>query len=474
MISNLNKKKVLIIDDSRTWRTILSDIFEKNEFLVQTAENGTIGYNLAFQFLPDLIITDVIMPGISGYVLCRLLRENELFSNTPIVILTGINENLDKFWAHESGASEFLSKNSDIEKNIYKFLEKNMDKISKNKKYALEGANQRIIDESDALHLVSKLMEGLLINSVIEIRFMELFKYILDFSSFNKQLFFYFNNIINLESIILYSSTQNMGTFLVNSKKKNFSNEYLKNKISTILEKPIIPSGYSFYGTVDKNSKDKINIENSYIYKNEKNSSFIVLENYEKFSKMELDKLSGLNTSFSILFMFLVNLIELRNESELDELTGLFTFKKLIRITDGLMSKAKRGKELFSLIMMDIDNFKIINDTYGHNFGNYVLKNIGSIIKENIRNYDLPFRYGGEEFLIILPSTKKEETYKVAERIRKDIEKLKLKDNVKVTVSIGITEYIEQENFQETIEESDKAMYISKKNGKNQTNYYKK
>lgn len=474
MSFKLHKKKVLIIDDSRTWRTILSDIFEKKGFSVQTAENGTIGYNLAFQFLPDLIITDVIMPGISGYVLCRLLRETELFSDTPIVVLTGINENLDKFWAHESGANEFLSKNSDIEKNITSFLEKNMDKILKHKKYALENANQTVFDESNALHLVSKLMEGLLVNSVIEVKFMELFKYILDFSSFNKNLFKYFFNIININSIILYSSTENMGTFLVNSKEKRFSNDYLKKKISVILEKPIIPTNYNFFGSLKKESNSKINMETSYIYKDEKTSSFILLEPNDEFSRVEINKLNGLKTSFSILFMFLKNLIELKNENELDELTELFTFKKLIKTTDSFISKAKRGKEIFSLIMMDIDNFKIINDTYGHNFGNYVLKNIGAIIKENIRSYDLPFRYGGEEFLIILPATQKEETYKVAERIRKDIESLKLKDNVKVTVSIGITEYDKQENFQETIEEADKAMYISKENGKNQTTLYTK
>jgi diguanylate cyclase (GGDEF)-like protein len=141
----------------------------------------------------------------------------------------------------------------------------------------------------------------------------------------------------------------------------------------------------------------------------------------------------------------------------------------------------EKGKELFSkykifkipvgVIMFDIDNFKKINDTYGHDTGDKVLKTLAQTVKKIIRKNDYFIRYGGEEFLLILPYSEPKSTKKVAEKIRKEIEKLSLSiDNrkLKFTVSMGISKLKpEDKTIMDAIKRADERLYRAKNRGKN-------
>jgi diguanylate cyclase (GGDEF)-like protein len=122
--------------------------------------------------------------------------------------------------------------------------------------------------------------------------------------------------------------------------------------------------------------------------------------------------------------------------------------------------------------MMDIDNFKHVNDTYGHLIGDRVLKEIAVTIKNTCRNIDVPARYGGEEFTVILPETAAKDATIIAERLRKNISKIEIpiddKITLKATVSIGISEFPSSATDSETlIKTADDALYKSKNDGKN-------
>lgn len=130
-------------------------------------------------------------------------------------------------------------------------------------------------------------------------------------------------------------------------------------------------------------------------------------------------------------------------------------------------------KNLFldsSILMIDIDNFKRINDTYGHYVGDEVIQMVASIISKNCRNTDIPIRYGGEEFVLILNGCNIENAYVVADKIRKEIEKSKLivtNNSVSVTASIGVSFKKSTDSLDNSVQEADMALYESKKNGKN-------
>jgi diguanylate cyclase (GGDEF)-like protein len=131
------------------------------------------------------------------------------------------------------------------------------------------------------------------------------------------------------------------------------------------------------------------------------------------------------------------------------------------------IERFRRYNEPLSLIMFDIDNFKEINDTYGHSVGDYVLKKIADITRETIRMNDYFVRWGGEEFIIISPETNLEKVHALAERLRRTIESYRFNKVGKVTVSFGVTE-IKKEDTEDTfVKRADKVMYEAKIGGKN-------
>ncbi|MCX7831434.1 MAG: sensor domain-containing diguanylate cyclase [Actinobacteria bacterium] len=167
-------------------------------------------------------------------------------------------------------------------------------------------------------------------------------------------------------------------------------------------------------------------------------------------------------------------LIEANREMALtDSLTGLNNHRYFHERITQEISRARRYRKNLSLLMIDVDNFKKYNDANGHLTGDDALKRISTIIKENIRAADVAVRYGGEEFMVILPETAKEQALMVAERIRLSVEKEPFigEDALpgkKLTVSIGVATFPEDSEIKdELIKKADDAMYAAKLRGKN-------
>lgn len=168
--------------------------------------------------------------------------------------------------------------------------------------------------------------------------------------------------------------------------------------------------------------------------------------------------------------------IQLKETSIKDGLTDCYNQRYFHEVVDAEISRAKRYNRPLSIIMLDIDHFKKFNDTYGHLCGDEVLKVIGNILNKSIRSCDTVFRYGGEEFCILLPETKKDRAVILAERIRKKIFDNSFGINsrvLKVTVSGGVNE-LDNESVDKNIlvANADKALYLAKKKGRNQVILY--
>ncbi|GKX68328.1 GGDEF domain-containing protein [Inconstantimicrobium mannanitabidum] len=156
----------------------------------------------------------------------------------------------------------------------------------------------------------------------------------------------------------------------------------------------------------------------------------------------------------------------------LDELTGAFNRRYINENLPTEVSKAIISNNTLSLAMLDLDDFKMINDTYNHAMGDFIIKEFVKVVKENIRRHnDWIARYGGEEFIIVFRNTDKEEAYTLCERIRKAVqEHVFFKDNIKIdlTVSFGISTIAEDVNNSELLlKNADDNLYKAKDNGKN-------
>ena len=178
----------------------------------------------------------------------------------------------------------------------------------------------------------------------------------------------------------------------------------------------------------------------------------------------------------------LENLKDLQNELEIknkelekisvtDKLTNLYNRYKLDEVLNYELLRFKRTKNSFGVIILDIDYFKLVNDKYGHNVGDKVLIKIATLIKNNIRQTDILGRWGGEEFLIIAPDTKKDDLIYLAEKLRKIIEEEKIEIIGNKTCSFGVTIANIEDTEDSIIERADSALYFAKNRGRNKVEF---
>jgi len=163
---------------------------------------------------------------------------------------------------------------------------------------------------------------------------------------------------------------------------------------------------------------------------------------------------------------------QLSVEATIDILSGLVNRRYFHALSEKYYERAKRYHQELSVLMIDIDNFKKINDTYGHHVGDDVIRSVGKILKQNNRKSDVVARYGGEEFIILLAETNVDKAEKLAEDLRIKIEKHTIEsDNhhLQVAVSIGVTSFndMNDKDLNEMIQRADKALYSAKHHGKN-------
>ena len=198
--------------------------------------------------------------------------------------------------------------------------------------------------------------------------------------------------------------------------------------------------------------------------------------NIEKLFQKDIDYLVQLTRQSGLTIHRANVYAEVLKYATMDALTGLNNRRQFELRLKQEVSNSKRNNMPLCCIMIDVDYFKKVNDTYGHAAGDCVLKNVSDVIKNEIREYDIACRYGGEEFFIILPQTKLKEAAAVAQRLRKVIEdtRMDIKEAgveglsyIKVTASLGVCKYDDTMSANEFVQKADKALYEAKTTGRN-------
>lgn len=155
----------------------------------------------------------------------------------------------------------------------------------------------------------------------------------------------------------------------------------------------------------------------------------------------------------------------------IDSLTGVYNRRYFIEhFSKKFVSSCEKGNK-FSVILFDLDNFKQINDEYGHHNGDIVLKRTADLVSNLIRKTDIFCRWGGEEFIILLPNAKIQEATIVAEKIRREIEKMKIDGIKKITISLGVTQCVEDDTEEDIFKRVDNSLYLAKLTGRNKVVY---
>jgi len=219
-------------------------------------------------------------------------------------------------------------------------------------------------------------------------------------------------------------------------------------------------------GTVSKHSCDySLSIQQQFIGE-------LVFTRQQRFSEEELNQIEMLLGTLVYPLRNALNYREALNQAMRDPLTGLGNRGALENALEHQWQVAQRYEQDMSVLMIDIDHFKRINDRLGHDTGDYVIKQVARVINATTRQTDLAFRYGGEEFLVILNKTNELGSNIIAERIRENIESLQLitpeGEPITVTACVGGSHFTPHVSKQELVKQADKALYSAKNNGRNQ------
>lgn len=154
-------------------------------------------------------------------------------------------------------------------------------------------------------------------------------------------------------------------------------------------------------------------------------------------------------------------------QARIDYLTGIYNRLMFTELLEAELQRARRYNSDLSLIMFDLDHFKRVNDTYSHTMGDHVLKEVAQLVSDNIRAHDIFARWGGEEFMVLIPKSKQEQALVLAEKLRQLCEAYDFGESLQVTASFGVTQFAADDTTEAFIARADLALYQAKGHGRN-------
>ena len=479
--------KVLLVEDTATELKFLKDGLVSNGFEVETATNGSEAYKKAYTTAPDIIVSDIVMPVIDGYQLCRMLKNGEDTKRIPVILLTVMDKKIDAFWGKKAGAQLFLSKTIDV-RELSAQMTATVRRYPMKDEYK-EALIKNADNASSAQFKLNSVLNDLLMKSI----FSNEFRNLSDFLNYERilveKLFslmssfveyhvagIYFSSPDDFAENILYIDT------LGRNLSKNILNDVCHDFFRNVEEHKVVKDG--------KFEVVKMLLGKETDYQISDFTSKIIIPlifdrkliggvcfytrndiNYSSFGYFDI-MISELLTIFKMKYQY----TEKEFMSVLDGLTGLYNRRQFEIGLEQEFNRTKRHPADFSLAILDIDFFKKVNDNYGHQYGDYVLKTVADLMKQSFRKTDFLYRYGGEELVIIMPETNIEGAIIPVQRLRSSVENYNFEYNginAKVTVSIGLTmNYSGLSSTTDILKSADEALYKAKESGRNRVILY--
>lgn len=414
---------ILHIETSTLYQTILRDIVYSLGVSYVSASSSIEAYSILTSNKIDLILTAMHLADMDAKQFLTEMNDSE-FSQIPVVILTGDTDIEDRKQIFNLGIIDYLNKNStpeEIKNSLQSYIYKNKEE------HQIPNLKFAVIDDSrvDCSFLAKVFSEN------------------------------------NINQVDFYTS----GLDLLNQEK--IYNIYL---IDLVLEHT---TGSNVILKLREKNSDSIIIAISGIDNIKTISNILALGANDYINKPFNPELLMARIKTNIRTYLLLQELNKKNDALrqmviTDGLTRLYNHKHTLEVLDKECQKAKRYQRPMSIIMFDLDHFKSVNDNFGHITGDKILSQVAGIIHKTIRETDSAGRYGGEEFLVVLPETTKENAKIIAERIREKVSLIKFKGiDLTMTISGGLREYNDQTRYLDFLKEADELLYLAKTNGRN-------
>ena len=423
-----------------------------------------------------------MMPAIDGYQLCRMLKNVDETKKIPVILLTVLDKKIDNFWGKKAGAQLFLSKSIDV-----KELATNINNTVR--RYPVPEEYKKALIEKDgsdnsAQYRLNTILNDLLLESI----FSNEFRNLSDFLNYERilveKLFSLLSSFVEYHVAGIYFASPDdfaENILYIDTLGRNLS----KNLLSDV--------NYDFFRKIEEHKAIKgskfevvrmlLGKELDYEF-GDLTSKIIIPLIFDKkliggicfYTRQDVDYSSF--KYFDIMIGELLAIFKMKYQytekefmSVLDGLTGLYNRRQFEIGLEQEFNRTKRHPSDFSLAILDIDFFKKVNDNYGHQYGDYVIKTVADLMKQSFRKTDLLYRYGGEELVMIMPETNIEGAQIPVHRLRRMVEEFDFDYNgvkAKVTVSIGLTmNYQSFNNAADVVKSADEALYRAKEEGRN-------
>ncbi len=450
----MEKTNILLVDDDPVNLLVLEKLLEKEDVNIETAASGIEALNKAQQIDFAVGLIDVQMPEMNGFEAAEKIRQTEKNKELPVIFISAVSK--DRHFVvqgYETGAVDYLIKpfdqlllNSKV--NVFCKLHE-QKKLLEDKNTQLAHVNQQLQKEiSERKKIAKKLRES-------ETKYRRLFE------KSNDAIF------ITDEARVLDCNAAMVDLFKFKNKTKLLATQYIdffpdaqpdgeksEDKLAGMINMAIREGSHKFECINQKADGSTFPTEVS-------------------MTTIQIGKINILHTVIRDITKRKESEQELISQAIRDPLTGLFNRRYLEESLEREISKAHRHKGPLAVIMLDADHFKKFNDTFGHLAGDMVLSNMGKQLVKYSRKEDIACRYGGEEFVLVLPGTKQEVAYQRAEDLRVKIEtqkKMKYRNEIlpNVTISLGVAILPDHgEKMDELMSAADKALYKAKKAGRN-------
>ncbi|MCJ9429230.1 PleD family two-component system response regulator [Kordiimonas marina] len=447
--------RVLVVDDVPPNVKLLEAKLTSEYFDVLTAYSGPEALEIISREHPDIILLDVMMPGMDGFEVCRRIKADPVTAHIPVVMVTALDQPSDRVAGLEAGADDFLTKPvQDLAlfarvRSLVR-LKVMMDELRNREATGAqlgwereEGGSQEadfpadgsilIVDEQErVMERIARALEG-----VGDLTFMAGGEDVADRAREK-----------NFDLIIVSLTMRNTDGLRVCSKLRSFE-ETRHVPILVMVD--------------DGNTKLLVRAlemgVNDYVVRPVDRMEFLARVKTQLKRKRYADKLwENFHLSMQL--------------ATTDAVTGLYNRHYLTSHLETRLAAAHQAGKPLSVLMMDIDHFKKVNDTHGHAVGDLVLKEFANRIAKNIRGVDLAARYGGEEFVVMMPETSTDWAYMIGDRLRQEVAENPFdvgasSGPLKITVSIGVATSQPGDLPAQLLETADKALYDAKEAGRN-------
>jgi diguanylate cyclase (GGDEF)-like protein/PAS domain S-box-containing protein len=435
---------ILIVDDAPENLRLLSRILANNDYVVFAAENGAQALRQAEEIPPEIILLDINLPGMDGYEICARLKASEKTRDIPIIFVSALDATEDKVRAFHVGGVDFVTKPFQMEEVLARVethlslrrLQRSLQEVNRELAARLDDlsrSQEQLRDRESKLRAFVDALPNLSFIYDQDGRYLEV--------------------MANETSLLRARPEELLGRRI---------RDVMPPEVSRVMEDAIHRAIETGKTQVIEYKIPTLTGEEHWF-----ESRIALMEKTD-------DQHSKVILTAAEISQRVALYEEVQRLAMQDSLTNSFNRRYFFSLAEQEFQRAVRYRRPLSLVMLDIDHFKKFNDTYGHPAGDRVLCDLVDICRKRLRSIDILGRYGGEEFILLLPETPLRGALKMAVRLRQELMKIKVSNSeaaLSVTVSLGVACYEpgsnEAASFDDLVRLADESLYDAKAAGRN-------